>query len=313
MQDPRRYARKEHGIRTGPINEMTASVETPSGKSAADENFPVGSWLIARRLRPHVARFYAFARAIDDIADNPELAPGDKVARLDALAAALEGADADDPRFAKAHRLRQSLVETGVTTRHCHDLVAAFKQDAVKPRYRNWGELIGYCDLSAAPVGRYLLDLHGESRGAYPASDALCNALQIINHLQDCQDDYRNLDRVYLPLDWMAEAGETVAALGAPRASLGLRAVLDRMLDGVENLLVIARSLPNGLKSPRLAMESAVIATIAERLTTRLRGRDPLAERVVLSRASFGLCGIQGVLRALADRVHRPGAARKRP
>lgn len=292
---------------------MTLSMETPSGKSAADENFPVGSWLIARRLRPHVARFYAFARAIDDIADNPKLAPGDKVARLEALAAALEGADAGDSRFVKAHRLRESLIETGVATRHCHDLVAAFKQDAVKLRYRNWRELIGYCNLSAAPVGRYLLDLHGESRAAYPASDALCNALQIINHLQDCADDYCNLDRVYLPLDWMAKAGETVAALGAPRASPGLRAVLDRMLDGTEELLAVARNFPTGLKSPRLAMESAVIVAIADRLTTRLRARDPLAERVVLSRASFGLCGIQGVFRALAGRAHRPNAPRRRP
>ena len=66
----------------------------------------------------------------------------------------------------------------------------------VKSRYANWAELIDYCLLSASPVGRYLIDLHGESKNAYPASDALCNALQVLNHLQDCQEDYRALDRV---------------------------------------------------------------------------------------------------------------------
>lgn len=278
-------------------------VETPSGKTAADENFPVGSWLLARRLRPHVACLYAFARAIDDIADNPALEPTDKIARLDAFGAALDGGTGADPVLAKAHRLRQSLAGTGVSARHCHDLIAAFKQDAVKLRYRNWGELMGYCNLSAAPVGRHLLDLHGEAPVAYPAADALCNALQVINHLQDCKADYRNLDRVYLPLDWMAEAGADVAELDAPRASPALRAVLDRALDGVAELLAAAGPLPLGLKSPRLAMEATVILCIAERLTALLRRHDPLAERVALSPRGFLRCGIQGVFRALLVRA----------
>ncbi|MCH9053559.1 MAG: squalene synthase HpnC [Proteobacteria bacterium] len=283
---------------------MTSNVETPSGKSAAGENFPVGSWFIRRRLRPHVARFYAFARAIDDIADNPDLAPDDKIARLDAMADALEGAHEGDSGFVKAHRIGESLAETGVTTRHCHDLIAAFKQDSVKPRYRNWGELMGYCYLSAAPVGRYLLDLHGEDRAAWPASDALCNALQIINHLQDCQDDYRQLDRVYLPLDWMDGAGVPVEALDAPKASPGLRKVLDQTLDGIAGLLVLARKLPGELRSLGLATESSIIVAIAERLTAHLGRRDPLAGRVVLTSAGVGLCGAQGVLRTLAGRLN---------
>src|SRR3546814_10832892 len=91
----------------------------------------------------------------------------------------------------KATRLRLSLAATGVAAARGIDLVAAFKQDAVKRRYADWGELLGYCRLSANPVGRYLLDLHGEDPGGYAASDALCTALQILNHLQDCQGDYR--------------------------------------------------------------------------------------------------------------------------
>jgi len=276
------------------------AVETPSGKGTADENFPVGSFLIARRLRPHIARFYAFARAIDDIADNPALEASDKIARLDAMDRALIGAGNDDPACVKAHRIRDSLLETGVTVTHCRDLIVAFKQDAVKLRYKDWAELRHYCRYSASPVGRYLLDLHGESRAAYPANDALCDALQVINHLQDCKDDYRNLNRVYLSGDWMAEESVGVEDLGAAAASPGMRRVFDRTLDQVEVLLGEARTLPGRLKSRRLALESAVIVEIARRLTGMLRRRDPIAGRVELNAMQFALCGVRGVWRALS-------------
>ena len=154
-------------------------METPSGKTAAAENFPVGSWLLPAHLRPHIATFYAYARAIDDIADNPGLDPQDKVERLDGFARAVSGAETGDPEFRKAHDIRLSLEITQVTHRHCVDLTRAFIQDATKLRYADWNDLIGSCDLSAAPVGRFLVDLHGESKSAYPACDALCNALQV--------------------------------------------------------------------------------------------------------------------------------------
>ena len=163
-------------------------VETPSGKGAGDENFPVGSFLLPKHLRPHVAIFYDFARAIDDVADNPDASPEEKIDRLNAFEAALIGAPGA-VEIPKADRLRASLAELGVTTKHGQDLISAFRQDAVKPRYESWDELIDYCDRSAAPVGRYLLDIHGELQDHYIYSDALCNALQVINHLQDCADD----------------------------------------------------------------------------------------------------------------------------
>jgi squalene synthase HpnC len=272
-------------------------VETPSGKAAGDENFPVGSWLLPARLRPHIACYYAFARAADDIADNPELEATDKVARLDGFEAALGGAMDGDPAYLKAQRMRQSLDQTGVTPARCVDLLSAFKQDATKLRYRDWDDLMDYCNRSAAPVGRYLLDLHGESPRGYPASDALCNALQVINHLQDCKDDYLTLDRVYLPLEWLERAGATVAELAAPEASPGVRAVLDLALDGTDRLLAEAETLPGALKSRRLAMESAAILAIARRLTRLLRRRDPLAQRVALSRPEFLVCCLRGVAR----------------
>jgi hydroxysqualene synthase len=274
-------------------------VETPSGKGSGDENFPVGSFLLPARLRPHVARFYAYARAIDDIADNPKLEPQDKIARLTGFAEAIEGRHADDPGYVTAHRCRASLLETGVTTRHCLDLVAAFKQDAVKLRYDDWNDLMGYCYLSASPVGRYLLDLHGEAPSGYPASDALCNALQVLNHLQDCQADYRALDRVYLPQDWMRTDGATVEELDGTQSSPGLRGVIDRCLTATEGLLVEARKLPGLLHDSRLAMESAAIVRIATKLTRALQARDPVAGRVQLTKLQFMSCcavGAVGVL-----------------
>lgn len=245
-----------------------------------------------------MALFYAFARAIDDIADNPALSPEEKVARLDGFEQAITGRIRDVPGFEKAYRLRASLIETGVPARHCVDLVAAFKRDATKLRYKDWDDLMGYCRQSAAPVGRYLLDLHGESKAGYPASDALCNALQVINHLQDCADDYRNLNRVYIPLDYLAAEGSSVEDLGRSEATPGLRRAMDRTLDDVETLLPLARRLPGELKSRRLAMESAVIVEIAVKLTGLLRRRDPVAGRVELGVPGFAGCAARGVWRA---------------
>lgn len=287
---------------------MTASaIETPSGKTAADENFPVGSFLLPRALRPHVAAFYAFARAADDIADNPDLAAEDKLARLDAMERGLveTGGDSRDSGLAKGRRLRASLDACGVTDRHARDLLDAFRQDAIKTRYADWGELCGYCSRSASPVGRYLLDLHGERQSDWPASDALCDALQVLNHLQDAQEDYRRMDRVYLPQDWLSEAGVSVADLEAPASPPGLRRVIDRCLDGVDAWLDLARTLPGRLSSRRLAMETAVIVGLAGRLAGRLRAGDPVAGRVALTRTDFLRCGVTGTLRGLTSGLAR--------
>jgi len=290
---------------------MSQSVETPSGKGAGDENFPVGSWLLPARLRPHVAAFYSFARAIDDIADNPALAPEDKIARLDRFAEALGGAETGDPALATAHRMRASLAETGVTARHCLDLIIAFKQDATKLRYDDWTDLMGYCENSANPVGRYLLDLHGEDAADYRWSDALCSTLQVLNHLQDCQEDYRGLDRVYLPGDWLTAQGLEVETLDQARCAPGLREVLDRCLDGVGELMIDARELPGRLRNGRLAMESAVIVRLADRLTALLRRGDPLAGRVALGRLDFVLCTLGGAGGVLLQRALGAGRGRQ--
>jgi len=277
------------------------AIETPSGKWSGDENFPVGSWLLSAKLRPHVAAFYGLARTTDDIADNPDLEPEDKLLRLDGFLAELLGEGSGDPAFATATRARVSMAACGVTTRHLADLIDAFKQDATRGRYSDWYDLIGYCNRSAAPVGRFLLDLHGEDSAHWIASDALCNSLQVLNHLQDCKDDYLALDRVYLPGDRLVAHGATVGDLAADRSSPGVRRTIDDALDGTENLMLRARTLPGRLRSRRLAMESAVIVRLADRLLVLLRSGDPVAGRVALRKADFALCGVRGIWAGLTE------------
>jgi len=270
-------------------------VEKPSGKTAKDENFPVGSWLLPARLRPHVATFYNFARAIDDIADDPDLDPREKLRRLERFEVALGDDEDKDPALETAHEMRRSLFETLVTRQHCLNLIAAFKQDTEKTRYETWNELLGYCSLSANPVGRYLLDLHRESGDLYIQSDSICSALQILNHLQDCQEDYQRLDRVYIPLEWLEGIGLSAAVLNQDRCPASLRQVFDQCIEGVEALLDKGRNLPEALTSPRLAMEVSVIVRLADRLAQLLKNGDPLACQVGLTKADFAWCGLRAL------------------
>lgn len=275
-----------------------SAVETPSGKSASTENFPVGSILISSHLRPHVAAFYAFARVIDDIADDPDLLAEEKIRRLDSFEQTLLGHD-QGRGYEKARHLSDSLAICGVTTQHGRDLVAAFRQDAIKSRYASWDELMGYCRLSAAPVGRYLIDLHGGDPSLYQASDALCAALQVINHLQDCQDDLVALDRVYLPGDWMADAGMTIDDLAASTATPAVRRVIDQCLAGCRRLIAQTGPLRQMSESRRLSLESAVIIEIANALIIALEERDPLAARVTLSKPRLVVLSLSGVAKGL--------------
>jgi farnesyl-diphosphate farnesyltransferase len=264
-------------------------------RTRTTENFPVGSWLVAARHRPVVHAFYRFARMADDIADDPDLAPEEKIRRLDALDAELTGAPGDGPAAA----IRDILAETAVPIDHCRDLLVAFKRDAATPRTRDWDDLMTYCRYSAAPVGRFLLDLHGESRATWPANDALCAALQVLNHLQDCGDDYRALDRVYLPQDSFAAVGAEVGELAAGRSSPGLRRVIDAAIAATRPLVRRARELPVGIRDGGLRRETAVIVVIAERLLEKLAAHDPLAERVELGKLDFAGAALVGLGRSL--------------
>lgn len=282
------------------MNPQSGIAEAPS-KRAGDENFPVGSWLLPAQLRPHVVLFYNVVRAADDIADHGTLTAEQKIAGLDAFDLALRGETPVAEGCEIAARLSASLGEISVTIDHARALLVAFKQDATKNRYADWQDLMGYCRNSANPVGRFLLDLHGEDEIGHAASDALCAALQIINHLQDCRDDYHDIDRVYLPLDLFAAAAIGVEALDDAKASPALRWVLDQVLDGVDELVAAARPLASTIRHGGMRREASVIVALAEALATELRNRDPLAERVDLSRGQKIACVIRGLWRAMTE------------
>jgi len=286
---------------------MTTATETLSGKTRRDENFPVASWLLSERRRGPILAFYRFARAADDVADHPTLSPDRKLALLDGLEAALCGRGAPDP---EAEPLRLALRERGLKPQHALDLLDAFRLDVRKSRYADWAELMDYCRLSAWPVGRFVLDVHDEDETIWPASDALCAALQVINHLQDCAQDYRRLDRVYLPQDILAAHGASVDMLGASRAPPALRGALAEFTRRTSELAERGAALVPQIKDMRLAAEIAAIQALARRLARDLETRDPLSERVHLGKAGFALVGGFGALRFLASALIRSVRAR---
>jgi farnesyl-diphosphate farnesyltransferase len=272
------------------------SVESWSGKDRGQENFPVGSVLIRAALRPHVHAFYAFARNADDIADSPDLAPQEKLRRLEVMEQVLLGhSEAGAP---SALALRASLANALVTPRHSQDLLRAFRQDAVKSRYADWGELLDYCRWSAMPVGRHVLALHGEREDTWPASDALCAVLQVLNHLQDVAKDFSGIDRCYLPQDMLMANGVGLEDLRGRAETPALRRVFDILLDHCDALNRTAAALPGLVQDRRLRLETAVILGLSRRLASRLRAGDPLASRVKLTRVDAGLA-VLGALRFL--------------
>jgi len=289
---------------------MVTPAEARSGKGHRDENFPVASRLIQPRHRAPILAFYEFVRTADDIADHAELPPAEKLALLDRLEATLLGKTDDDP---VGVALRAQLAARQLSPRHAQDLLTAFRMDVTKLRYRDWDDLIGYCTYSAMPVGRFVLDVHGESRALWPANDALCAALQVINHLQDCGKDYRNLDRVYIPLDAFAATGATPEMLGADRAPPALLVCIHALAHRTDSLLHESWPFSVGIEDVRLALEVAVIQTFAERLTGLLSRRDPLSQRVHLGKAGVAGFGLLGLIWGATRRVGRLFAAGHKP
>jgi hydroxysqualene synthase len=277
-----------------------------SGKGHRDENFPVASFLIHPRHRGPILAFYNFVRTADDIADHPSLAPEQKLALLDRLGGGLTGENEAD---ITAVRLRAALAARGLPPKHAQDLLTAFKMDVTKLRYNDWNDLLHYCSYSAMPVGRFVLDVHGESRSTWPANDALCAALQIINHLQDCKDDYRNLNRVYIPLDTLAAHATGVEALGEPRASSALLAVLHGLAERTDKLLTESDVFPLLISDRRLALEVSVINTLAHRLTRVLMAHDPLSDRVHLSMPTVAGLSLIGIVGGAFRRLGRRASA----
>ena len=256
---------------------MSNVAQLQSGKGHKDENFPVASILIAPKYRPPVMAFYKFVRAADDVADSATAAPEEKLALLEQMRASLVGQSDAVP---EGVTLRAVLAERSLSPVHALDLLEAFRRDCTRLRYRDWDELIDYCRYSAMPVGRFVLDVHGESQSLWPANDALCAELQVINHLQDCAKDYRELNRVYIPEPLLAAAGVGVEALGQDKANPALAGVISGLARRNAELLETSRPFARGIKDGRLALEVDLIQTLADDLNTLLMNRDPLSQAV---------------------------------
>jgi hydroxysqualene synthase len=279
---------------------MTSASELRSGKTHRDENFPVASWIIHPRHRALILAFYNFVRTADDIADHATLGERDKLDYLDLLEAELLGRGDSQP---EAVNLRRALAERSMAPRHALDVLVAFRMDVTKLRYENWDEVIHYCRYSAMPVGRFMLDVHGESTSTWAASDALCAGLQINNHLQDCGKDFRDLNRVYLPRDALEAAGASVEELGRERASAPLLQCLHALAVPTEALLNESKSLSAEVKDFRLGLEISVIQAFADKIVGLLKVRDPLCQTVHLGGTELLMYSIGGVASEITRRA----------
>lgn len=282
----------------------TGPVWDPGEKTHRDENFPVASHLVSKKHRAVILAFYRFARAADDVADDPGLSEREKIGKLDRFEDTLLGRSNE---IEDALPLRAAVAERGLSPKHAQDLLVAFRMDASKLRYADWDDLMHYCTYSAMPVGRFVLDVHGESRSTWPANDALCAALQVINHLQDCGADYRRLNRVYIPLDTLQARNAPVEALAASKASPALLACIRDLAAKTRELLGQA-DLSWRIKDLRLSLEVAAIERLAAKLTRMLMERDPLSQPVHLTKPAFALILFNAVLAGLGRRMFAPRA-----
>lgn len=194
------------------------------------ENFPVASWLCPPRLRPPITAIYHFARTADDLADEGQAAPAQRLADLSQYRQDLQAVLASrrpGPRWPRVFDgLAQQLRAFALPPHLLHDLLNAFEQDVHNPRYADRASLLGYCRLSANPIGRLLLHLYGiDDEASLRQSDAICSALQLINFWQDLGIDTAR-GRLYVPLSDAAAHGVPVPALLDRRDSAAARGLI---------------------------------------------------------------------------------------
>ena len=214
------------------------------------ENFPVASRLLPRNLQRPIAALYCFARTADDLADEGDQSAEQRLAALKALGAQLDDIaigmpQQDDLGIALADTIKQHALPISLF----HDLLAAFRQDVTQTRYNNVGEVMGYCKLSANPIGRLLLHLMGQAEPRNLAySDAICSALQLINFYQDLAQDYRENDRIYIPQDELMRFDVSEEQFRAERSDYPMQDLMQFQYDRAERLLrsgaPLAKRLP---------------------------------------------------------------------
>ncbi|GLS03424.1 squalene/phytoene synthase [Chitiniphilus shinanonensis] len=253
------------------------------------ENFPVASLLMPRRYRKPVAAVYHFARHADDLADEGDAAPAQRLAALAGCHEELARIErAETPQTARYQALAQAVREFGIPVSLCHDLLSAFEQDVVKTRYADFGEVIQYCRRSANPVGRILLHCFGRTDERLLAmSDGICSALQLINFWQDVAVDWRK-DRVYLPLEDMARFRVTEAQIAAGRVDANWKRLMAFQVDRTRRMLQAGAPLALALPG-RIGLELRLTVLGGDAILTKLQqvGYDMFRQRPVLTRGDW--------------------------
>lgn len=264
-----------------------------SGESRS-ENFPVASWLLPKSARVPIMIFYDFARGADNIADNSSMDLDERMEALNLLKESLDNHYTNSlPPWALAyHKLVQS---GGLRAEYGQALLSAFMQDCEKLRYETWDELLDYCQRSAAPVGQAMLELCGEKQADISASDKLCSALQILNHVQDIRDDYENLDRIYVPNSWWNGLKEEDCS--SIKMGVDMKQAVIQMLNHTDQLIEQSAALLPTIGSRRLRIEITTIHLIARKLSAKLRQKDVMAQHVSLSKSSYLLCFVKAIFK----------------
>ena len=238
------------------------------------ENFPVASILLPRRLVPAVEAIYAFARSADDIADEGDALPAQRLAQLvryeASLAAIGRGQPQSDPMF---DRLARVIAQYKLPLQPFYDLLSAFKQDVGTSTYANFDLLLDYCARSANPVGLLMLSLYGAANGRNVAdSNAICSALQLINFLQDVALD-REKQRIYMPLDDLARFGVTAAQLDRAEANDAFRSLMKFEVNRARGLMLLGAPLARRLPG-RIGWELRLVVQGGLRILARIEQAD---------------------------------------
>lgn len=269
----------------------------------SDPDFSLMPDLFPEPVRVHLRAMGRFVRLADSITDNANLSRPEKLSRLAALEEALTGTDAglwSEEAAGVAIGMRDCLAATGLSAEHPRHILQAFRRDARGHVCASWRDLLVYCQFAAAPIGRMVLHLLGEDvQVCGRSADALCAALRILRQLRDCEDPTIGFNRLGIPRQFLDDAMITPRYLRAPSAKGQTRAVLDRVLDGVEQLLVEAAPLPRLVRDRGLRVHVLIVQCRARKLLRRFRKRDPLRERVGLLKSQRKLCRWLGTMRGL--------------
>ena len=253
-------------------------------------------------MRDIIRIFYSFARISDDIADNNNLTSLKKLKILNFFDESIRNSKKSEIDFLdKIIHLSKKFPKS---KNYSRELLKAFTLDATKKRYKNWDDLVSYCKFSANPVGRFFIYLTykinnqslDNEKKIFESSDNLCTALQIINHIQDCKDDYLNHDRVYIPSNYFQKYSLKIPVLAEKKAPVDFIFLKNELITETEKLLSHTEIGLNLIKDWRLRKETFIILNIAKRLCFLLKKDDPLLKKIKLSRIDLIICFIKGIV-----------------